>query len=377
MRRDVEETPNRPVRVPADVDRPDTLLAGLTGRQLAILATTGLALLIGWALLHSLLPAPVLLVGAVLVGAAAGVVTLGRRDGLGLDRWLAAAGRHHRAPHRLVTANGTPAPAPAWITATGPEAGGRMLPAPLRLPARGVAADGTLDLGPDGVSVLVAASTVNFALRTAAEQQLLVDALAGVLQALDTPVQILVRSHRVDLAALADRVEQTAPGLAHPALEAAALGHAATLRRTSTERDVLRRSVLLVLHAPAAAPTAALAAVPVAARADTAAVRARRAADWLAQALTGLQVRATVLDGPQVLAALAACADPYRPDTTSPPSIAAEPRRPASGAAEALDHGPAQGLGPIGVPSDGTVDDAFDGSVDGGFSDAVVRGSLP
>ena len=32
------------VRVPADVERPDRILAGLTARQLAILATSGVAL---------------------------------------------------------------------------------------------------------------------------------------------------------------------------------------------------------------------------------------------------------------------------------------------------------------------------------------------
>jgi PrgI family protein len=36
------DAPSRAVRIPADVDRPDRILAGLTARQVAILAVTGL-----------------------------------------------------------------------------------------------------------------------------------------------------------------------------------------------------------------------------------------------------------------------------------------------------------------------------------------------
>ena len=48
------------------------------------------------------------------VAVAAAALVIGQRDGLTLDRLLAAAWRHARSPRRLVTApDGIPAP-PAW-----------------------------------------------------------------------------------------------------------------------------------------------------------------------------------------------------------------------------------------------------------------------
>jgi hypothetical protein len=92
----------------------------------------------------------------------------------------------------------------------------------LRPPARDLAGDGVVDLGPQGAALVCEASTVNFALRTPAEQQALISAFARVLHAVIAPVQVLVRVERADLTAHLCQLDQTAGGLPHPALEAAA-----------------------------------------------------------------------------------------------------------------------------------------------------------
>ena len=76
---------------------------------------------------------------------------------------------------------------------------------------------------------VAAASTVNFALRTPAEQHALTAAFGRWLNSLRGPVQILIRAQRVDLSAMAAALREAAPALPHPALEAAALDHAGFL----------------------------------------------------------------------------------------------------------------------------------------------------
>jgi hypothetical protein len=65
------------VRIPADVDREDRILANLTARQLAILAGTGIALYGLWTLTRTVMPPLVFLIVAVPVGATAAVLALG------------------------------------------------------------------------------------------------------------------------------------------------------------------------------------------------------------------------------------------------------------------------------------------------------------
>jgi hypothetical protein len=127
--------------------------------------------------------------------------------------------------------------------------------APLRLPTRGdiaaagpaLAGVGVIDLGRNGLAVVAAASTVNFALRTEVEQHALVGCFARLLHAVPGPVQILIRAQRLDLdPALAQLAGATAR-LPHPALRAAAADHylpelAAT--------ELLARQVLVVLREP-------------------------------------------------------------------------------------------------------------------------------
>ncbi len=178
------------------------------------------------------------------------MLALGRFEGVAADRWVSVAWRHHRSPRRLVPApDGVPA-APAFLGADpGPS------PAALRLPVAGVSADGIVDLGADGLAVICRASAVTFSLRTPVEQEALVAGFARWLNSLAQPAQILVRAEPVDLAPSIDALLEAAPGLPHPALEAAARDHAAFLADLARARDLLRREVLVVLRQPSR-PTA-------------------------------------------------------------------------------------------------------------------------
>jgi len=283
------------VRIPADVERPDKLLAGLTARQLAILGVAAVALWLGYDATRHLIPAVAYGVAAIPIAAVAATLALGRFEGIAADRWVSFVWRHHRAPRRLVPApDGVPAP-PAFL---GAQAG--PVPAALRLPVVGVSAEGIVDLGPDGLAVICRASAVTFSLRTPVEQEALVAGFARWLNGLDHPSQLLVRAEPVDLAPSIDALLEAAPGLPHPALEAAARGHAAFLADLARRRDLLRREVLVVLRQPPSSNTA---------EADASAQLRRRASE-AGRALGAAGVTLTVLDGPAATTCLASAFDP-------------------------------------------------------------------
>ena len=280
------------VRIPADIDRPDRILAGLTARQLAILATSGA---VAWALATTadlVLPLPVAVALAAppaLVGVA---LALGWRDGLPLDRLALAAARHRRAPRRLVPAPEGVAAPPAWAAAGPP-------PAPLAGPISGLHDDGVVDLGADGAALLCRATAVNLRLRSQPEQQALVAAFARLLHAVTGPLAVVVRADRVDLGAVVADLRAAAPGLPHPALEQAAGEHADFLADLVARRDVLRRERLLVLREPAGTP-------------DPAAALARRA-EQAAALLAAAGVTLTPLDQDSAARVLARAADAHAP----------------------------------------------------------------
>ncbi|MEU5698666.1 PrgI family protein [Streptomyces aurantiacus] len=241
----------QPVRIPADVDREDTVLANLTARQLMILAVTGIVLYGLWSLTRAFVPLPVFLIPTVPIGATAVFLALGRRDGMPLDRLMLAALRQRMMPRYQVAAPEGIRPAPAWLArqATEPEQPtGGVVPAALQLPGEGVSETGVIDLGADGVAVVAVCSTVNFALRTPAEQDSLVSAFGRYLHSLTAPVQILIRAERLDLSAQIGELGRYAPSLPHPALEAAAREHADYLTQLGQNTDLLRRQVLLILR---------------------------------------------------------------------------------------------------------------------------------
>ena len=163
---------HRPRADPLRRRAPDKVLAGLTARQVAIAAAAAVIIWAGFQAARHVMPLPAFAALAAPVGLAAVALVIGERDGLPLDRLLAAAWRQARSPRRLVTApEGIPAP-PAWAAPPGPQ------PRPRRRWRRcgGTSPpDGVIGLGSAGAATVAAVSTVNFALRSPAEQ----DALAA------------------------------------------------------------------------------------------------------------------------------------------------------------------------------------------------------
>lgn len=343
-----------PVRIPADVDRPDRLLGNLTARQLLILSGVAAALYLTWLAIRTLVPPPVFLAAAAPVLAATAALALGSRDGISLDRLAVAAIRQRLTPPRRVPAPEGIYPAPDWLaaadTASGTGSGTDRLPAPLELPARGVAATdpGTgaragsvVDLGGDGLAVLAVCSTVNFALRTPTEQESLVGVFGRWLHSLTGPAQILIRAESLDLSGQIAELRERAPSLPHPALEAAANEHADYLAHLAATTDLLRRQVVLVLRDPAPGGDrpgpdqlgGAVAAVSGRWRRTRRAAGARsEAARWAAETRLGRRlneaaellapagITVTALDPAQATAVLAAACNP---DTLLPASLPA------------------------------------------------------
>lgn len=376
-----------PVRIPADVDRPDRLLGNLTARQLLILAGAGAASYLVWAAVRTLVPPLVFLAAAAPVLAATAALALGSRDGISLDRLAVAAIRHRLAPARQVPASEGIRPAPGWLAATATGPGPGRPPAPLELPARAVAesdsgtgarALSVVDLGGDGMALLAVCSTVNFALRTPTEQQSLVGVFGRWLHSLTGPAQILIRAETLDLSGQIRELRERAPSLPHPALEAAAIEHADYLAQLAATTDLLRRQVVLVLRDPAPGggrpdprPPRGAAAVTRRWRGNTRAAHGRTdAARWAAEArlarrlteaaelLAPAGITVTPLDPAQTTAVLAAACNP---DTLLPASTdlaAADDIITTAG----RDDSDAYGSG-----DDGDYDGSYDGGYDGGY----------
>jgi hypothetical protein len=291
--------PRARVRIPADTDKPDKLLANLTARQLAILAVAGVVLWVAYTATRHVVPLAAFAAAACPFGAVSLLLALGHVEGLPADRLVAAAWRQLRAPHRLVVAPSGVRSAPAVLgVAAGP------LPSPLRLPFGGITDDGIVDLGTDGLAVVCRASSVTFALRTPAEQEALVAGFARFLNALTAPVQLLVRAEPVDLDPMVRALLDAAPGLPHPGLDAAARDHAAFLADLGARRTLLRREVLVVLREPRSTGG------PAAGAAD----RLRRRAEEAVRALAAAGVVRVVLDGDAASACLVRALDPSRSD---------------------------------------------------------------
>ena len=160
-----------------------------------------------------------------------------------------------------------------------------------------------IGLGDGGAAVAAAVSTVNLALRTPAEQDALTAAFGRWLNSLTGPAQILIRAGRADLSRAVAALEDTAPALPDPALEAAALDHAAFLAELAASRDLLTRQVLLITREPRRTG-------PGAARGAGGGARAAQRAAEAARLLGAADLTVSVLDGGQVTALLTAASDP-------------------------------------------------------------------
>jgi hypothetical protein len=354
------------VRIPADVDRPDKLLAGLTARQLAILGVAAVALWAGYAATRHLFPPAVYGAMAFPFGALAALLALGRMEGVPADRWVLSAWRHRRSPRRLVPApEGIPATPDFVAKAPGPHPSAR--PAPLRLPLSGIGSGGVVDLGSDGLAVICRASAVTFSLRTPAEQEALVAGFARFLSSLAEPVQVLVRAEPLDVGPAISALLDAAPGLPHVALERAARDHAAFLGDLAGSRDLLHREVLVVLRQPAGR-TGTGGDGTGDGTGDRAGRLVRRAQEAVT-ALGAAGVSLCVLDGVAAHAAIARCLDPAAPAFAAPAPAAPAPTAPsptaplrpaAPGTARpgtAAPGGPASSSGPASSGGTGGIDE--------------------
>ncbi|MFI0352839.1 PrgI family protein [Actinomadura sp. 9N407] len=299
-------------KIPADVDQPDKILYGFTARQLAVLTSTGLVASGLYLAVHSWLPFAAVIASVLPVVALGCVVTVARRDGMSLDRYVLAALRHLQLPKtRVTTESEVVEPPPGWCRARG------RLPSPLRLPVRAVRHDGVMELAEGGLAVLVRAGTIPFGLQTPAEQAALVAVFGRWLNSLDVPVQILVRTRAVDLSGLSEHFATAAAGLAEPALERAAHDHAGFLAELNQVRDLLIREVLIVLQSGAGQqPSAALPSWRSRSRKrlrDSGAAVVMRQAEEAARALSVLGLTTGVLDASECVGVLAEALSPGGP----------------------------------------------------------------
>ncbi|MGH3388801.1 MAG: PrgI family protein [Actinomadura sp.] len=296
-------------KIPADVDRPDKILYGLTARQLAVLAVTGLLASSAYLLAAGHLPLPAIVTIIVPIVAAGSALAVGSRDGMSLDRFTFSALRYLRGSKTQVLTTENVQPPPAWYRQRG------RLPAPLRLPVRAVRDDGVLELAEGGTAVIVRAGTVSFGLRTPAEQAGLVAAFGRWLNSLEAPAQILMHTRPVDLSGLAQKVTRSAPQLADPALEQAALDHAAFLTSLSNDYDLLARQILIVVRDEPSDRHQAI-GLPWARRRHRTTIRdvsaevVVRRAEEAVRSLGVLGITASVLTGPEAVGLLAESLSP-------------------------------------------------------------------
>ncbi|GAA1250573.1 hypothetical protein GCM10009665_46580 [Kitasatospora nipponensis] len=286
------------VKIPADVDKEDTVLGPLTARQTAQLAAVVLLLWVGYRSTSAFVPPLFFAALALPAATSAALAVLTRRDGQPMDRWLLAAWRHHLTPRHLTPTGGLADVLP-WQNEILDRAAGPSHVGKLALSIADIDEHGVLDLGPSGRAAISEAGTVNLALRTGGEQQALVSAFGRWLNALAGPVQILVRTRHLELGSRIAALEQTAPTLPHPLLEQACFAHADFLADLAQRHELLQREVLVVHREPGLDPAAG--------------GRALRRCAESAGLLAAAEIPLRPLDGTAAFAALTAACDPDAP----------------------------------------------------------------
>jgi hypothetical protein len=283
------------VKVPADVELEDKLAFGLTARQLALLAGSGVCAYGAYLLLTALVPAPVALAAPLLVVTCGLVLALGRHDGMSGDQLALAVGRYLRTPkQQLLAPDGLPAPLARRSPARA---------ATLDIPVRRILRNGLVQLADGSHCLLVDAHGSSFELRSQVEQTAFVDCFARFLNSRAEPVQLTVRSEPASLTPHAARLEAAADGLPRE-LAAAAREHAVFLRKLAHETRLLRRRIVLVLGSPQRDPELASASLT------------RQAAE-ATQILAGAEVALRPLSGEQAASLLSASLDPPGPTAGS------------------------------------------------------------
>ena len=231
----------RRIRLPADVEMEDRLAWGLTAKQLVILVVTAVVCYAIFEAASSFVPMPLPAVFAAPFALLGVGLALGRLDGLSGERIALAAGRQlTQSKLRIAAPDGVPeklqdAPAQPAVSL-------------LRVPVKAILAGGVVELADGTSALLLTASGTSWALRSGEEQAALADAYGKWLNSLVAPCAITVRSELVDLTERAQAIEQSAPGLPHPALSRCAHDYAQFLANFAAEGEGLRRrQILLVL----------------------------------------------------------------------------------------------------------------------------------
>ena len=220
------------VRVPANVDMPDRILAGLTFRQLVVLVADGLLVWIVASALHPIVPFPLVVLAVLPLVAVGAVFATQATPGMGLDRLAVLAMSFLLRPKRSVLA-------PEGIAASNKSGLGVV-----DIPLESVNDEGVIDLGSEGRTLVASAGTVNLSLRADREQEAIVGAFGRFLNSLEAPMQFVMRAEPVDLTALISDMEVNATSL-HPALAARCREHAHFLRALAGNGECLRRQVFV------------------------------------------------------------------------------------------------------------------------------------
>jgi hypothetical protein len=280
------------VRVPANVDMPDRILAGLTLRQLLILAGDGVLLWLLYLVFGRHL-APHVFAGIALPLAGIGLaLATSAHSGLGIDQLAIHAGRFLVRPRRQVLA-------PDGLRDSSSILGERL--DAIRIPVQSVSDDGLVDLGSDGFAIICRASGVNLGLRSEREQEALIAGFGHFLNALEGPTQFIARSHRVDLSPMLRTIEERAAILPHPQVARAARAHASFLRDLAKRRDILSRRVFVCFRESVASL-------------EEAAIRLNHGAEQATALLRSVGVRLTRLSSEEAAAHLRLCCDAEGPE---------------------------------------------------------------
>ena len=277
-------------KIPADIEMPDRIFAGLTIRQLAI---AGLSLALVWScfyLLAARLPFGLALALCAPLAAIGLAVVWVQPSGLPAERFLMFALRHAMSPKKM-TPRSDPLPS-AGRTPSGDFA-------PITLPVRRVTEDGILDLGSEGLAMVSRCSSLNLALRSEAEQEALIGGFARLLNSLDGPIQFLIRAERVEVTELLVTLKQQANALPSPQLRSVAADYAGFIHSVTNGKQMLRHSAMVSIREPRSAPDAVR--------------RLRRRMDETGVLLRQIGVLMRPMDGPAVSHTIRKSTDPASP----------------------------------------------------------------
>lgn len=114
--------------------------------------------------------------------------------------------------------------------------------------------DGTLVLKSGGIRSIMKVSSVNFNLKSAEEQNALIYAYQGFLNTLDFPVQIVIRSRKLDIDVYVEKLVHIAKGQKNPLLRKQTTEYIEYIKKLVEYADIMEKSFYVVIpHDPARA----------------------------------------------------------------------------------------------------------------------------